>query len=95
MTESQIERRVVAYCHKQGLLTYKFVSPSGRGVPDRIIIGFGKILFLELKQAGRKPTELQQYEIDRINHHGGLSVMADAASGYDEAKRLIDETFEL
>lgn len=95
MNEAAIERKVVDYCHKQGLLTYKFVSPSSRGVPDRIIIGFGNVLFLELKQKGRKPTELQQYEMRRINNHGGLSVFAVCAAGFDEAKRIIDGTFEL
>lgn len=95
MKESDIERKVVAYCHKHGLLTYKFVSPSSRGVPDRLIIGFGIALFLELKRKGNKPTALQQYEMDRINNAGGLSVVAQCAVGFDQAKAVIDETFDL
>jgi len=69
MKESDIERKVAAYCKKNGLLTYKFVSPSSRGVPDRIIMGRDRILFLELKQPNKKPTALQEHEINRINQH--------------------------
>lgn len=70
MTESQLERKVTQWCKNRGLLTYKFVSPNNRGVPDRIIISNGRILFLELKQPGKKPTKLQEYELERLRKAG-------------------------
>jgi hypothetical protein len=71
MREAELERKVVKWCREHGLLTYKFVSPSSRGVPDRIVIcPGGGILFLELKQPGSKPTALQLHEIDRLQIAG-------------------------
>lgn len=75
MRESELERKVVEYCRRQGLLTYKFVSPNNRGVPDRIVVCAprGGILFLELKQPGAKPTKLQLHEMNRLRS-GGCNV---------------------
>ena len=33
MTEAEIEHKLVEFCRRNGLLTYKFTSPSSRGVP--------------------------------------------------------------
>lgn len=95
MKESDIERKVAAYCKRNGLLTYKFVSPSSRGVPDRIIIGRDRIMFLELKQPGKKPTPLQEHEIGRINLHGGIHIEAAWADSYDWAVEQIKRRFFL
>jgi hypothetical protein len=94
MIEAEIERRVVKYCNDHKLLTYKFTSPAHRGVPDRIIIGGGKVLFLELKQKGKKPTPLQLWEIGRINTHASCdTVVAKWAAGWEDAVKTIQETF--
>lgn len=70
MRESEIERKLVRYCKDLGMLTYKFVSPNNRGVPDRIILHGGRVLFVELKQKGKKPTTLQLHEMHRIESSG-------------------------
>jgi hypothetical protein len=77
MLEKQIEKKVVDYCRKRGFLCYKFSSPANRGVPDRIIIGKGKVLFLELKRKGEMPTALQFREIQRIWGMDGCATWAD------------------
>ena len=93
MKESELERKVVEYCRKCGLLTYKFTSPSSRGVPDRIIIGKDKVMFMELKQPGKRPTPLQYRELRRIQGHGGMHVAAMWADDIETAKALIDGVF--
>ena len=77
MTEAQLETKLVTFCREHGLLTYKFASPSHRGVPDRIIMHDGRILFVELKRPGNKPTELQLREIERIKANGVAAIWAD------------------
>lgn len=86
MLEREIERKLTAWAKKNDVYTRKFSSPSHRGVPDRIFIANGQVLFLELKAEGKKPTKLQLREIDKINTAGGE---ADWAAGYDEAIRKI------
>lgn len=93
--EKDIERKLVFHCKSRNLLCYKFSSPAHRGVPDRVIIGYGKVLFLELKRKGEHPTELQMREIMRINHaacnHG--YVEATWCDSVPQGKLIIDQYF--
>jgi len=66
MLESAIESAVCKYAKSKGWLVYKFVSPNNRGVPDRIMLRNGVIIFVEFKATGKQPTTLQQYIIKRI-----------------------------
>ena len=85
--EKSLEQKVVKYAKAQGCLCYKFTSPGNRGVPDRIIIGpTGKVLFLELKAPGKKPTPLQFYTMQKLSEQGCSAKWTDC---YVEACALI------
>lgn len=61
MLEKQLEAKIVKIAKKLGYLTYKFTSPSNRGVPDRIFINqYGYIFFIEFKSENGKLTGLQK-----------------------------------
>lgn len=76
--ESSLEQAVVRYCKAWGVLTYKFVSPSNRGVPDRVFIAQnGRVGFLELKAPGKKPTEMQSRIIAEFQARGVACDWAD------------------
>ena len=50
LTERKIESKISKKAIDLGYLTYKFTSPSNRGVPDRIFINKkGEIFFIEFK----------------------------------------------
>ena len=67
MKEKQIESKIVKKAKELGFLTYKFSSPSNRGVPDRIFINpFGKVFFIEFKSEKGKLTQLQKKVINDI-----------------------------
>jgi Holliday junction resolvase-like predicted endonuclease len=72
-TEKQLQAWLVKQCKKLGILTYKFASPSHRGVPDLILIfPGGKTVFVELKSekgTGRL-SELQKRTIERMRVQG-------------------------
>ena len=88
MLEKQIESKVVKKAKELGFLTYKFSSPSNRGVPDRIFISHhGEVFFIEFKSAKGKLTQLQKkvindietYQIDVFvinNVEDGLEILA-------------------
>ena len=89
MKEAELEHKVVEWCRRHGLLTYKFTSPSSRGVPDRIVIcPGGSILFLEFKQRGAKPTALQLHEMERLRAAGCNVRWGD---DYDEIVALLTQ----
>lgn len=70
MRESKIEREVCKYAKETGWLCYKFSSPGNRGVPDRIFIRKGRIVFIEFKATGNKPTKLQESIISKMRMQG-------------------------
>jgi hypothetical protein len=78
MREFKIERKLTDYCRKHKILCYKFSSPAKAGVPDRILIfPGGRIVFMELKATGQKPTALQMREIRRIIQQGAEALVFD------------------
>lgn len=90
MTESTLERRIGLFCKAHGLIYYKFSSPGRRGVPDRMIVGPGqKVMFLEIKAPGKKPTKLQLHEIAKLKENGFVAEWVD---NLFDALELIHQT---
>lgn len=90
MLEKDIEDRVCRYARKLGAIAYKFTSPQRRSVPDRIFLfPGGVVLFVEFKQAGKKPTSKQQREITRLRN---LGFRVEIIDDVDKGKLLIDDT---
>ena len=60
MLEKLVEAALVKRVKELGGKCEKFVSPGRRSVPDRIVtLPGGRIVFVECKAPGKKPTELQ------------------------------------
>lgn len=75
--EKDIEKDCVQYAKRRGAASYKFVSPSNRGVPDRVFVWQGVTFFTEFKRLGAKPTKLQRRKIREINEAGGIAFWCD------------------
>ncbi|PKM70132.1 MAG: hypothetical protein CVU86_07045 [Firmicutes bacterium HGW-Firmicutes-11] len=88
MRESSIERKLVQGIKKAGGLCMKFTSPGRRGVPDRIILINGKILFVELKAPGGELSELQRVMISNMRFNGARVEIIDSA---EKVYRLLEE----
>lgn len=80
MRERYIENRLVGEAQKLGVFTSKFVSPSNKGVPDRVFIANGIVLFLELKAPGKAPSILQHKRMLDMEAHGACVRWADDLS---------------
>ena len=70
MIEKDLERWLVKECRKWRIHCRKWTSPSQRGVPDRILVFNGKVLFLELKAPGEEPSPLQRWEMKCLAEAG-------------------------
>lgn len=82
--EKKLERRCCDVAKANGWWTRKFSSPSNRGVPDRIFLKDGKVIFLEFKAPGGQPTKLQQHELEQIRDHGGQAGWTDNIEFFKE-----------
>ena len=85
MLEKQIEERLKKRAKEAGGLAAKWVSPSMSGVPDRIVfLPGGKIIFVELKRPGEKPTPLQNRIIEMLRELGADVRVVDSTGAVDE-----------
>lgn len=64
--ERDVEGYLVRRVKAAGGWPLKFVSPGTRGVPDRLLIFPGKVMFIEVKRPGQKSRKLQELVQDKL-----------------------------
>lgn len=84
--EKSLESYFMDKVNALGGICYKFVSPGNSGVPDRVVIYKGCVVFVELKRPGKKPRKLQQLMIEEIRRQG---VPAFAVNSKEQIDSLI------
>lgn len=71
MLEKTVEAALVRRVKVLGGLCEKFTSPNNRSVPDRIVtLPGGRVVFVEVKAPGKKPTPLQARDHERRRELG-------------------------
>ncbi|EOB3108288.1 VRR-NUC domain-containing protein [Yersinia enterocolitica] len=77
--EDSIEDNLVKEVKKAGGIAYKFISPGRRSVPDRLVLlPGGKVIFVECKAPGEKPTAAQIREHEKIRVLGFIVRVLDS-----------------
>jgi len=76
--ESELEKDAIDFAKKHGWLVMKFVSPGKRGVPDRIFIREGRVVFIEFKRSGELPRVQQKKRIKELQDHGANVYVCDS-----------------
>lgn len=59
--ESKIQANIKARFERAGWIVVKLIQTNCNGIPDLMCLKGGKTVFVEVKQAGREPSELQKY----------------------------------
>jgi Holliday junction resolvase len=88
MREREIEQILMGGVRRRGGLCLKFVSPARAGVPDRIVIARGRVIFVEIKSESGRLTRIQEMQLERLRMHG---VEARVLYGMDEALKFVAE----
>ncbi len=91
MLESQIEAAVAKYARDRGVTVLKLNGPGNRGKPDRMFMFRGRVLVIEFKAPGKKPTKLQQSWLDTFNAQGFVAVCMDSVG---DGKTAVDALLE-
>lgn len=75
--EGKIENHLIRQAKKFGYMQRKMSSPSNAGFPDRLVIGNGYVVFVELKAIEGKPSELQKATIREMRKQGATVYIID------------------
>lgn len=95
-SEKVFERTLSKYVDDAGGMAVKLLSQFLRGLPDRMfLLKGGRVLFVEFKSTGKKPTKIQEYVHKRIQALGFLVLVVDSVETYEKAKNLIDHLIKM
>ena len=70
MRESSIENRFVKECKKRGAWPLKMIAAGTAGMPDRMVLMEGRVVFAELKRPGQLPRALQLKRHEQLAGYG-------------------------
>lgn len=85
--ESAIQRDIIKHLNSiDALFSFKSIATNKRGIPDISIVYNGKAIFFEVKQPGRKPCIMQEYQKDQIVNAGGYFYVVTSV---DDAKQAL------
>lgn len=84
--ESKVEKDIRVFAERRGWWVAKFVSPGKRGVPDRIFIRAGVVVFIEVKRPGEEPTRQQLKRHREMREHGATVHTVD---NFADATRIL------
>lgn len=76
MREADIQSSIIKHLTKGGWLCVKLIQTNLNGICDLMCLRDGKTIFIEVKQPGKKPTELQQYRIEQLHKKGFEAICA-------------------
>lgn len=84
--EKDIESDIVDFAEVRGWWTTKYVSPARRGVPDRIFIRQGRVVFIEVKKLDAIARLQQESMHRRMRAHGAEVHVID---NIEDARRIL------
>lgn len=85
--ESAIQRDIIKYLNSiDALFSFKSIATNKRGIPDISIVYNGKAIFFEVKQPGRKPCIMQDYQREQIENAGGYFYVVTSV---DDARQAL------
>ena len=91
--EKNFENRVKKYLKEQGCWSLKYwggAAYTKSGIPDLLVCCGGRFLGIELKAVNGKPSDLQLYNLRRIQAAGGLGCLL-YPKHWDLFKQMIEQ----
>ncbi|MCI6573754.1 MAG: VRR-NUC domain-containing protein [Actinomycetaceae bacterium] len=89
MKEKHLENELKKSVENLGGICWKLVSPGVAGVPDRICLKAGRVIFVELKAPGKKPRPIQNRRIKQLQGQGFQVFVIDSVDGIAEVTNAL------
>lgn len=90
LLERDVESRCKEWARGRGWWVRKFASPANRSVPDDVFGKEGRVIWVEFKRPGEKPTELQVEEHAKMRAAGLDVRVFDSVESFKQAFELIE-----
>lgn len=90
--ENYVENYLVKQAKKHNFFCCKFVSPSTNGVPDRILIGNGHVIFIETKSRTGNLSDIQKEIIKQMQLQKAIVYVANSRQQIDDIIKRISES---
>lgn len=87
--EGKEQTKIRSYLRKEGWLVNKISLCSVTGWPDLLCVKNGKVILIEVKAPGKKPTYLQEYTHQLIREYGLLVFVFDSFTAFKKEYNLI------
>jgi Holliday junction resolvase len=68
--ESKIQSNIKARFERAGWIVVKLIQTNCNGIPDLMCLKNGQTVFVEVKQPGREPTDLQRFRHTQLIQSG-------------------------
>lgn len=92
VSEKAIEKYLVEQAKAIGVLCLKYSNASMAGYPDRLVILPNcKVVWVELKSKGKKPTKLQKVRQAELTKMGHWVETIDSKDGIDQLIATIED----
>lgn len=75
--ESRLQKKIKNSLQRKGYLVNKIMLCSRPGWPDLCAIRKGRVVWIEVKDAGEKPEPLQEVVHEQIRAFGGIVYWVD------------------
>lgn len=75
--ESKLQTKIIKHLEREGWEVVKTILLNKSGYEDLFCFKNGKTMFIEVKDKGKKPTDLQLYRIKKHNENGFISFWVD------------------
>ena len=95
--EKNFENRVKKYLTDCGCWILKYwggASYTKSGIPDLLVCCSGRFIGIELKAASGKPSELQLYNLRKIEQAGGYGILL-YPDDYDRFGHMLDNLISM
>jgi len=92
--EQKLVKPVTDYLEtlKPHIVFWKICDRHTSGIPDYVGLYKGKFFVIELKAPGKKPSDIQQFNIDRTIRNGGVGA---CCTSLHEVKHFISSAFSM
>lgn len=83
-SEKKLEADLVEGCRRRGGMAVKLTSQFHRGLPDRLVLLFRTVCFVELKSTGEKRSALQEVAARQLEALGLRVFLIDSSEALME-----------